>query len=106
MRENSGNYFSGFLLEKIQNGEPGLIGYKGFVKLTTGDIVQVYQKGELSKVVPMLFQLTLRDELQSIKVSAELSLGETQKIDIDGQELNVVMSDRGPLIIKRIITKK
>ena len=106
MRENRGNQFSGFLLEKIQEGEPGLIGYKGFVKLETGDIVQVYQKGELSKVVPMLFQLTLRDELQSIKVNAMLSLGETKKIDIDGQELNVVMSNKGPLVIQRVSTKK
>ena len=106
MREKKGNQFSGYLLEKIQENKPGLLGYKGFIKLTTGDVVQVYQKGELSRVVPMLFQLTLRDELQSIRVNKLLSLGETRKIDIDGQELNVVMSDKGPVVIKRTITKK
>jgi len=92
------------LLEKIQKESPGILNNFGLVKSISGEVVQAYGKSELGRMLPLMAQLMLKDEMD--KASAEMQLGEIKKIQIDNQDYDLVKTNKGPAIIKRVILKK
>ena len=103
MRERRVSKITPVLIEKIEKGDIGILGYQGLVKCKAGNVVQVYAKHEIGKMLPMMAQIMLRDEMN--KANSEMQMGEIKTINIDDKDYEVLKSNKGPTIIKRVITK-